>query len=90
MLDAANNHPKRVKARPSMCVLHAFRDSGVEIHLYFWVADIVDGRMEPKSDVMTAILSGFRSHGITIPYPQRELRVTNVTPSDLVSSGGGV
>lgn len=90
MLDAANNHPKRVKARPSLCVLHAFRDSGVEIHLYFWVADIVDGRMEPKSDVMTAILGGFRSHGITIPYPQRELRVTNVTPADLVSAGGGV
>lgn len=90
MLEAANTHPKRVKARPSMCVLHAFKDSGVEIHLYFWVLDIVDGRMEPKSDVMGAILKGFRTAGITIPYPQRELRVTNITPGDIVSAGGGV
>lgn len=90
MLEAANTHPKRVKARPSMCVLHAFKDNGVEIHLYFWVLDIVDGRMEPKSDVMSAILRGFRAAGITIPFPQRELRVTNVTPSDVVSAGGGV
>jgi small-conductance mechanosensitive channel len=90
MLDAANNHPKRVKTRPSMCVLHAFRDSGIEIHLYFWIADIIDGRMEPKSEVMTTMLAGFRRAGITIPYPQRELRVTNVTPADVVSAGGGV
>jgi small-conductance mechanosensitive channel len=77
MLTAANTHGKRVKSRQSICALHAFRDSGIELHLYFWVADIVDGRMEPKSDVMLAILKSFKEHGITIPYPQRELRITN-------------
>lgn len=90
MLDAANTHPKRVKARPSLCVLYAFQDSGVELHLYFWVLDIVDGRMEPKSDVMMSILKGFAKHNISIPYPQRELRITREVPSneELAAAGG--
>lgn len=87
MLEAADQHPKHVKTRPSVCVLHAFRDHGVELHLYFWILSIIDGRMEPKGEVMQAILRAFKQQGITIPYPQRELRVTNVTPtSDGVSA----
>ncbi len=77
MLAAADTHAKRVKSRQSICALHAFRDSGIELHLYFWVADIVDGRIEPKSDVMLAILAAFKEHGITIAYPQHEVRITN-------------
>ena len=83
MLEAANAHPKRAKKRPTICALHAFRDSGVEIHLYFWVADVADGRMEPKSDIMLAILHAFKEHGISIPYPQREVRV--IHPTDAVA-----
>lgn len=75
MLEAANNHPKRVKARPSLCVLNAFRDYGVELRLLFWVLDIVDGRVEPKSDVMLAILKSFSTNHITIPYPRHDVHV---------------
>lgn len=91
MLNAADAHPKRVKSRPSMCVLHAFKDSGVELHLYFWVLDIVDGRMEPKSDVMMAIMKDFKTSGISIPYPQRELRITNAAPIvNETAAGSGI
>ncbi len=90
MLAAADSHPKRTKLRPSMCVLNAFRDSGVELHLYFWVADVTDGRMEPKSEVMLAIMKAFKANNITIPYPQRELRVMNVNPpAEAVAAAGG-
>jgi small-conductance mechanosensitive channel len=89
MLEAAEKHPKRTRKRPSMCVLHAFRDSGMELHLHFWVSDVTDGRMEPKSEVMLTILKAFREQGITIPYPQRELRVMNVTPGNVAVAAGG-
>lgn len=75
MLEAASAHPKRHKTRAPMCVVNAFGDSGVQLTLYFWVADVTDGRMEPKSDMMRTILKSFREHHITIPYPQREMRV---------------
>lgn len=89
MLAAADAHPKRASKRTSICVLHAFRDSGVELHLYFWITDIIDGRMEPKSEVMLTILSAFKTNNITIPYPQRELRVMNITPAEKIAAAGG-
>jgi small-conductance mechanosensitive channel len=79
MLDAANAHPKRTAKRPSICVIHAFGDFGITLMLHFWVSDIRDGRMEPRGEVMEKILLSFKEHHITIPYPQRELRITNVT-----------
>lgn len=78
MLDAANNHPKRAKKRPSVCVVHTFKDFGIELLLYFWVADVIDGRIEPKGEVMENILLTFKANNITIPYPQREVRMTHM------------
>ncbi len=75
MLDAAHAHPKYSNLRPSRCVLNSFGDNGIELYLHFWITDITDGRLEPKSDVMLAILQAFKANNIAIPYPQREVRV---------------
>lgn len=78
MLDAANTHPKRAKSRPSMCVVNSFKDFGIELLMYFWVSDVTDGRAEPKGEIMETILLTFKAKNITIPYPQREVRMTHV------------
>ena len=78
MLDCAKSHPKCLKAPEPTCHATAFVESGIEMRLYFWVADAVDGRIAPKSDVIFSILSSFAANNITIPYPQREVRHTNI------------
>jgi small-conductance mechanosensitive channel len=78
MLEAANTHPKRAKNRASLCVVNAFKDFGIELLMYFWVADVVDGRLEPKGEVMESILLSFKANHISIPYPQREVRMTHL------------
>lgn len=78
MLEVADAHPKRAPNRPNLCVVNAFADSGITLLLHFWVADVTDGRLEPKGEVMEEILRRFKEHHIIIPYPQRELRVTNM------------
>ncbi|MES2983763.1 MAG: mechanosensitive ion channel domain-containing protein [Pseudomonadota bacterium] len=77
MIDAANAHPKRKNDREPICSLTAFGNSGVELRLYFWIIDVTDGRQEPRSEVMQAILKSFKAHGIVIPYPQQEVRFLN-------------
>jgi len=77
MLECAKAHPKCIKTPAPNCHITAFVDHGVELRLYFWIADVVDGRIEPKSEVMMAILMAFRENGIVIPYPQREVHHTN-------------
>ena len=77
MLTAARAHPKCLAEPAPTCFVVNFADSGVIITLYFWIADITDGRLEPRSDILIAIWESFTVHGITIPYPQRELRLTD-------------
>jgi small-conductance mechanosensitive channel len=79
MLEVANAHPKHATKRPNLCVVHAFGDVGITLLLHFWVVDVREGRLEPKGEVMEEILRRFKEHHITIPYPQREVRVTNMT-----------
>ncbi len=75
MLGEAAKHPRCIKTPAPMCVLDAFGDHGIGLILHFWVADVTDGRMEPKSDVMLAIWDQFKANNISIPYPQQVLRV---------------
>lgn len=78
MIEAAKSHPKCHPSRAPMCVMNAFGDSGIALQLFFWVANVTDGRMEPRSDVMLAILKAFKANNISIPYPQRETRILNM------------
>lgn len=78
MLEAADQHPKRAANHPSVCSVSAFGDFGIHLLLYFWVDDVTSGRMEPKGEVMERILLSFKANGISIPYPQREVRMTHV------------
>lgn len=78
MLEAAKEHPRCIDDPEPTCFLEAFSDSSVNFVLFFWVADVTEGRFEPKSDVMRSIWKRFNDHDIVIPYPQRELYIKNV------------
>jgi small-conductance mechanosensitive channel len=71
MLEAATSHPKCLQDPKPLCVVSELADSAVVLHIYFWIADITDGRLEPKSDVIRRILTDFKAAGIEIPFPQR-------------------
>lgn len=81
MREAADMHPHRDPQKPSLAILNRFGDSAIELQLLFWVNDVTEGRLEPKSDIMLAILKAFKAHGISIPYPQRELRILGDGPA---------
>lgn len=87
MIDVAKRHPLCMADPKPNCFLTEFEDSGVGLVLLFWVADVAAGRLSPRSDVMLGILQAFKAHNISIPYPQRELRVTNTTPEDIAEAG---
>jgi small-conductance mechanosensitive channel len=75
MLNAAAAHPKCLADPAPSCFIIDFGESAIRMTLYFWIADITDGRLEPRSDILLAIWQSFREHGISIPFPQREVRV---------------
>lgn len=75
LLQAAQASP-RVLAEPAPAArLMRFGDSGIELELRVWIKDPQNGLANVRSDINLAIWRLFREAGITIPYPQRELRI---------------
>jgi small-conductance mechanosensitive channel len=50
-------------------------DSGVDLELGVWLPDQDQGTMDVRTHINVAILNEFRSRGIEIPFPQREVRL---------------
>lgn len=75
LLGAATSHPKCLRDPRPVCTVQAFADNSINFLLSFWVDDVTDGMREPQSDVMLTIWDTFREHGISIPFPQRDLHI---------------
>jgi small-conductance mechanosensitive channel len=66
-----------------------FGDSSLNFELRVWIRDFI-GRRRIQSELNQAIDSRFRSEGIEIPFPQRDLHVRSVdeTPGSILTPPG--
>lgn len=66
----------RVLASPApQAFLLKFGADGLELEIGFWIIDPENGRVGVLSDVNKAIWQILQENGISIPYPQREIRL---------------
>ncbi|MGX9856839.1 mechanosensitive ion channel family protein [Limimaricola variabilis] len=66
----------RVLEKPApVCHITAFGDSSVDYTLRFWIDDATAGLTNIRGDVFLALWDAFKAEGISIPFPQREVRV---------------
>jgi len=78
IMAAAARAQERVLAEPAPVVLlREFADSGINLELGFWVADPQNGVGPLRSEVNLAIWREFKRAGVSIPFPQREIRILN-------------
>jgi len=54
-----------------------FGDNGMNLEARVWINDPQEGVNGVRSDINLAIWRGFKQGGITIPYPQRDVRVVS-------------
>jgi small-conductance mechanosensitive channel len=86
MAEAAASQP-RVLAEPAPAVfLTQFADSCINLELGFWILDPESGKGNVVSDINLAIWKSFRTHGIEIPFPQRDVRVVQAATALPVAS----
>ncbi|NNE58303.1 MAG: mechanosensitive ion channel [Hellea sp.] len=77
IVKAATEHPRCSQTPPPQCHVTEFGDSSINFLLYFWIDDVTEGRLEPKSDVLRAIWKKFKDSNVVIPFPQRDLYIKN-------------
>ncbi len=73
--EIAAAHPRVLPEPPPGAFLSRLADSGIDMELGFWIDDPERGSMNVRSDIVRAILAAFRKEGISIPFPQREIRI---------------
>ena len=81
LVDIALRQPRVLREPGPSAQLVNFADNGIELELGFWIADPERGSQNVRSDIGVDIVREFRSRGIEIPFPQREVRmVQGATP----------
>lgn len=76
-IEAAGRVNRVLKDRPSVCHIVGFGDSSVDYILRFWIKDPTEGLTNIRGNVYLALWDIFKENDISIPFPQREVKVLN-------------
>lgn len=82
MRDAAQAQPRVIAEPAPVVLLKEFADSGINLEMRFWVSDPEQGLGRLRSAINLAIWNGFKQEGISIPFPQREVRILKDAEND--------
>jgi len=85
LVNAATSCTRALDDPKPVARLMEFGDNGIELELRVWIMDPNNGVGSVRSDINLVIWREFQKAGITIPYPQRDVRLVNgdnLTPAD--------
>lgn len=74
-IDAANSVDRIHKGKPTVCHIVGFGDSSVDYVLRFWITDPTGGLTNVRGAVFLALWDAFKAHNVSLPFPQREVRM---------------
>jgi small-conductance mechanosensitive channel len=83
-IDAATSVDRVLSFKPPVCHIVGFGESSVDYVLRFWIQDPTGGLTNIRGNVYLALWDAFREHDISIPFPQREIKLLPAKePQDL-------
>ena len=77
MVESAREHSRVLKSPEPVARLLKFGDNGIELELRVWIEDPENGIANVTSDINLAFWKRFKQHDITIPFPQRDVRLVD-------------
>jgi len=80
LAEAMSEQPEVLQSPEPAVFFQDFADSSLNFSVMGWLDDPWD-RMAIQSRVRTAIDAKFREHGVTIPFPQRDLHIVDHRPA---------
>jgi len=74
-IEAAAKVARVLSMKAPVCHIVGFGDSSVDYILRFWIRDPTQGLTNIRGNVYLALWDAFRENDISIPFPQREVRM---------------
>jgi small-conductance mechanosensitive channel len=81
MVEAAAAQPRVIADPAPRVFLTQFGESAINLELGFWIADPEEGKGNVTSDINLAIWRAFHANGVSIPFPQRDVRIVSDPPA---------
>jgi len=78
-IEAAMGVDRVLSIKPPVCHITGFGDSSVDYVLRFWIRDPTGGLTNIRGNVYLALWDAFQENDISIPFPQREVRMLEDT-----------
>jgi len=75
MHDIAMKHPRVLETPLPDVQIQGFADNGIDLILNIWIPDPEEGAANLKTELYLEIWRAFKTNNISIPYPQREVRI---------------
>ena len=73
--DIAMQNPRVLKVPEPTVLIKGFGESGIDLMLSVWIPDPEEGSASLQSEIYLKIWHAFQENNISIPYPQREVRI---------------
>ncbi|MBA3697023.1 MAG: mechanosensitive ion channel [Methylotenera sp.] len=83
--DIAMGHPRILKTPAPVTQIKGFGESGIDLMLSMWIPDPEEGSAALQSEIYLEIWRAFQANNISIPFPQREVRILNTPATPEVS-----
>ena len=88
-IEAAQSVDRVLTSRPAVCHIVGFGDSSVDYVLRFWISDPTGGLTNIRGNVFLALWDKFHENGISIPFPQREVKLLESEQVNVKVGGDG-
>jgi small-conductance mechanosensitive channel len=88
MRGAATASGRVIADPPPVAHLLGFGDNGIDLQLSVWIDDPEQGINDVRSAINLTIWRSFEAHGITIPFPQRDLHLKHSPPGFSTATEG--
>lgn len=75
MRNAAMQHPRVLQDPLPEVQVTGFGENGIDLQLMLWIPDPEEGSGGLKSALYLEIWRAFQQHAISVPYPQRDIRI---------------
>jgi len=79
-IETAQNVTRVLSSKPPVCHIVGFGESSVDYVLRFWIRDPSQGLTNIRGNVYLALWDAFHTNDISIPFPQREVRLLEDAP----------
>jgi small-conductance mechanosensitive channel len=77
LIEATDDKPRILKKPEPAARLLGFGDNGIDLELRIWINDPEEGVANVVSDVNLSIWKSFKEHNVSIPFPQRDVRIVS-------------